>query len=95
MKNQLPSNPYGKLKKLTEPGQEKQIDFNGKVHKKTNGDVQKLKGIDRFSKMADGKRLQNRRNERSNKHCNKYFQPIWNTGKDKIGLRKSFYVKRK
>ena len=48
---QLPKKHYGKLEKLTEPGQEIQIDFTGKLHnKKINGDVQILIAIDRFSK---------------------------------------------
>ena len=34
LKYQLPKNHYGKLKKLTEPGQEIQIDFTGKLHNK-------------------------------------------------------------
>ena len=39
------------MKTLTEPGQEIQIDFTGKLHnKKINGDVQILIAIDRFSK---------------------------------------------
>ena len=39
------------MKTLTEPGQEIQIDFTGKLHnKKRNGDVQILIAIDRFSK---------------------------------------------
>ena len=31
---QLPKKHYGKLEKLTEHGQEKQIDFTGKLHNK-------------------------------------------------------------
>ena len=51
LKYQLPKNHYGKLKKLTEPGQEIQIDFTGKLHnKRINGDVQILIAVDRFSK---------------------------------------------
>ena len=51
LKYQLPKNHYGNLKTLTEPGQEIQIDFTGKLHnKKINGDVQILIAIDRFSK---------------------------------------------
>ena len=51
LKYQLPKSHYGKLKTLTEPGQEIQIDFTGKLHnKKINGDVQILIAIDRFSK---------------------------------------------
>ena len=34
LKYQLPSNHYRKLKKLTESGQENQVDFTGKIHKK-------------------------------------------------------------
>ena len=51
LKYQLPKNHYGKLKKLTEPGQEIQIDFTGKLqNKRINGDVQILVAVDRFSK---------------------------------------------
>ena len=51
LKYQLPKSHYGSLKTLTEPGQEIQIDFTGKLHnKKINGDVQILIAIDRFSK---------------------------------------------
>ena len=39
------------MKKLTEPGQEIQIDFTGKLqNKRINGDVQILIAVDRFSK---------------------------------------------
>ena len=31
LKNQLPSKHYGKLEKLTDPGEEKQIDFTRKL----------------------------------------------------------------
>ena len=48
---QLPKKHYGKLEKLTEPGQEIQIDFTGKLHNKIiNADVQLLIAVDRFSK---------------------------------------------
>ena len=51
LKYQLPNKHYGKLEKLTEPGQEIQIDFTGKLHnQKINGDVQILIAVDRFSK---------------------------------------------
>ena len=51
LKYQLPKNHNGKLKKLTKPGQEIQIDFTGKRHnKRINGDVQMLIAVDRFSK---------------------------------------------
>ena len=53
LKYQLPNSHYGKLKTLTEAGQEIQIDFTGKLHnKKVNGDVQILIAIDRFSKWS-------------------------------------------
>ena len=53
---QLPKNNFGKLKTLTEPGQEIQIDFNGKLnHKKLNGEHQILIAIDRFSKWPTAK----------------------------------------
>ena len=51
LKYQIPKNENGKLKILTEPGQEIQIDFAGKLHnKKLNGESQLLIAIDRFSK---------------------------------------------
>ena len=50
LKYQIPKNERGKLKTLTEPGQEKQIDFTGKQHnKKMNGENQILIAVDRFS----------------------------------------------
>ena len=51
LKYQIPKNESGKLKTLTEPGQEIQIDFTGKLHdKKLNGENQLLIAVDRFSK---------------------------------------------
>ena len=51
LKYQLPKKHYGKLETLTEPGQELQIDFTGKLHNKNiHGDVQILIAIDRFSR---------------------------------------------
>ena len=51
LKYQLPKNESGKLKTLTEPGQEIQIDFTGKLYnKKLNGENQLLIAVDRFSK---------------------------------------------
>ena len=51
LKYRIPNNHYGKLKKLTELGQEIQIDFSGKLHnKRINGDNQILTAVDRFSK---------------------------------------------
>ena len=48
---QLPKKHYGKLEKLTEPGQEIQIDCTGKLHTKNiHGEVQILIAVDRFSK---------------------------------------------
>ena len=42
---------YGKLEKLTEPGQQKQIDFTGKLDKQSiHGDVQIIFAVYRFSK---------------------------------------------
>ena len=47
---QIQKNNFGKLKQITEPGQEIQIDFTGKLnHKKLNGEHQILFAIDRFS----------------------------------------------
>ena len=51
LKYQIPRNESGNLKTLTEPGQEIQIDFTGKLHnKKLNGENQLLIAVDRFSK---------------------------------------------
>ena len=47
---QIPKNETGKLKTLTEPGQEIQIDFSGKLNnKKLNGEHKLLIAVDRFS----------------------------------------------
>ena len=52
----LPKKHYGKLEKLSEPGQEIQIDFTGKLHnKKLGGETQILIAIDRFSKWPTEK----------------------------------------
>ena len=48
---QLPKNDYGKLEKLSESGQEIQIDFIGKLHNKNlSGETQILFAVDTFSK---------------------------------------------
>ena len=50
-KYQISKNNFVKLKTLTEPGQEIQIDFTGKLnHKKLIGEYQILIAIDRFSR---------------------------------------------
>ena len=47
---------FGKLKTLTEPGQEIQIDFSGKLtNEKLNGEYQILIAVDRFSKWPTAK----------------------------------------
>ena len=51
LKYQLPKHEFGKLRTLTQPGQEIQIDFSGKLNnKKLNGNHQILIAIDRFRK---------------------------------------------
>ena len=51
LKYQKPKNESGKLKTFTEPGQEIQIDFTGKLYnKKLNGKNQLLNVVDSFSK---------------------------------------------
>ena len=56
LKYQSPKYEFGKLKTLTEPGQEIQIDFSGKLNnKKLNGEYQRLIAIDRFSKWPTAK----------------------------------------
>ena len=56
LKYQIPKNEFGKLKTLTEPVQEIQIDFSGKLNnKKLNGEHQILIAIDRFSKWPTAK----------------------------------------
>ena len=50
LKYQIPKNEIGKLKTLTEPGQEIQIDFSGKLNnKKLHGEHQIIIATDRFS----------------------------------------------
>ena len=56
LKYQLPKKYYGKLEKLTEHGQEIQIDFTGKLHKKNiHGKIQILIAVDRFSRWPTAK----------------------------------------
>ena len=56
LKYQIPKNQYGKLEKLSEPGQELQIDFTGKLHNKNlNGKHQIKIAIDRFNKWPTAK----------------------------------------
>ena len=53
---QLPKNYYGKLEKLSEPGQEIKIDLTGNLHNKNlSGEVQILIAIVRFSKWPTAK----------------------------------------
>ena len=56
LKYQLPKTEFGKLKTLTEPGQEIQIDFSGELNNKNLiGEHQILLAIDRFSKWPTAK----------------------------------------
>ena len=56
LKYQLPKKHYGKVEKLSEPGQEIQIDFTGKVHNKNlNGEIPILVAVDGFNKWPIGK----------------------------------------
>ena len=56
LKHQLPKKYYGKLEKLTEHGQEIQIDFTGKLHNKNiHGKIQILIAVDRFSRWPTAK----------------------------------------
>ena len=56
LKYQLPKHEFGKLKTLTEPGHEFEIDFSGNLNnKKRNGDHQIPIAIDRFSKWLTAK----------------------------------------
>ena len=55
-KYQLPKKLYGKLEKLSEPGQEIQIDFTGELHNKNlNGEIQILIAVVKFSKLPTKK----------------------------------------
>ena len=50
-KNQLQKTNYGKIEKLSNPDQEIQIDFTGKLHNKhTHRETQILIAVDKFSK---------------------------------------------
>ena len=56
LKYQIPKREIGKLKTLTEPGQEVQMDFSGKLNNgKRNGEYQILIAVDRFSKWPTAK----------------------------------------
>ena len=56
LKYQIPKNQNGKLEKLSEPGQELQIDFTGNLHNESlNGEPQILIAIDRLSKWPTAK----------------------------------------
>ena len=56
LKYQIPKREFGKLKTPTEPGQEIQIDFSGKLNnKKLNGEHQILIAVDRFCKWPTAK----------------------------------------
>ena len=56
LKYQIPKREFGKLKTLTEPRQEIQIDFPGKLNnEKLNGEYQILIAVDRFSKCPTAK----------------------------------------
>ena len=56
LKYQLPKNEFRKLKTLTEPGQEIEIDISGKLNnKKLNGEHQIIIAIYRFSKWPTAK----------------------------------------
>ena len=67
LKYQLPKKHYEKLEKLSEPGEETQIDFTGKLHnKKLNSEVQILIAVDRFSKWPTVKICKTWGSERSN-----------------------------
>ena len=58
LKHQIPKNQYGNLEKLSEPGQELQIDFTWKSHNKNlNREPQNLMAIDRLNKWPTAKRF--------------------------------------
>ena len=53
LKYQLPKKHYGKLEKLSEPGQEIQIVFTGKLHNKNlHREIQILIAVDGFSEWS-------------------------------------------
>ena len=60
----LPKKHYGRLEKMTKPGQEIQIDYTGKLHKiNIDGNVKILIAVNRFSKRPTVKicRTKNRK----------------------------------
>ena len=65
LKYQLPKNESGKLKTLTEPGREIQIDFTGKLHKKIEWREPAFNCGRQIQQMANRKNLQNLRIKRS------------------------------
>ena len=64
---QIPKNETGKLKTLTEPGQEVQIDFSGKLNNKTLND--------RFSKWPTCKFCKSSETSESSKKSTELFKP--------------------
>ena len=82
VKYQIPKNESGKLKTFTQPGQEIQINFTGKLHNKKLNELLREPNCGRqIQQMADSKNLQNIRGERSNKFSKTKFQFVRNTGK--------------
>ena len=65
---QLPTTFYAKLENLTEPGQELQIDFTGKLpNKNIHGEVQILIAVNRFSIWPTVKICKNGGDQRGHK----------------------------
>ena len=74
LKYQLPEKSFGKLTELTEPGQEIQIDFSGKLHnRKISGEPYLLIAIDRFSKWPTAKICKSTENKEVIKFLENHF----------------------
>ena len=95
LKYQLPKKHYGKLEKLSEPGQEIQIDFSGKLHNRNlNGEVQKLIAVDRFSKWPTVKICKTSETEEVINFLMSNFNLYGLPEKNKIRQRGSIYFER-
>ena len=95
LKYQLPKNGSGNLKTLTEPGQEIQIDFTGKLHnKKLNGENQLLIAVDRFSKWPTVKICKTSESKEVINFLKQNFNLYRLPEKNQIGQWRSVYFKR-
>ena len=59
LKTQLPNTEINRREFLTEPNQERQLDFAGPIKSKTRGDLYTFGAIDRFNKWPTAQHCEN------------------------------------